>query len=59
MALSMAIASSSISPEALQGLFASTQVGSQGITVAQFISGLRAAYTISFIVSLLAGQRGF
>jgi EmrB/QacA subfamily drug resistance transporter len=53
MALSMAIISSSITPEALQGLFAGTQVGSQGIAVAQFISGLRVAFTISFIMSLL------
>lgn len=53
MALSMAIISSSITPEALQGLFSGTQVGSQGISVAQFISGLRAAFAISFIMSIL------
>ncbi|WP_041276058.1 MFS transporter [Desulfosporosinus acidiphilus] len=54
MALSMAIISSSITPEALQGLFAGTQVGSQGIAVAQFIGGLRTAFAISFGMSLLA-----
>lgn len=54
MALSMAIISSSITPEALQGLFAGTQVGSQGIAIAQFIGGLRLAFTISFFMSLLA-----
>jgi MFS family permease len=54
MALSMAIISSSITPEALQGLFAGTQVGSQGIAVAQFIGGLRIAFAISFFMSLLA-----
>ncbi|HZW83034.1 MAG TPA: MFS transporter [Candidatus Deferrimicrobium sp.] len=53
IALSMAIISSSITPEAFQGLFAGTQVGSQGIAVAQFIGGLRTAFTISFFVSLL------
>lgn len=53
LAISMAIISSSITPEALQGLFSGTQVGSQGIAVAEFISGLRAAFTISFIVSLI------
>ena len=53
MALSMAIISSSITPEALQGLFAGTQVGSHGIAVAQFVSGLRVAFAISFIMSLL------
>jgi drug resistance transporter, EmrB/QacA subfamily len=53
MALSMAIISSSITPEALQGLFAGTQVGSQGIAVAQFVAGLRTAFAISFIMSLL------
>ncbi|WP_407309254.1 MFS transporter [Desulfosporosinus sp. SB140] len=54
MALSMAIISSSITPEALQGLFAGTQVGSQGIAIAQFITGLRTAFAISFFMSLLA-----
>lgn len=53
LAISMAIISSSITPEALQGLFSGTQIGSQGIAVAEFISGLRAAFTISFIVSLI------
>ncbi|ODA39413.1 MFS transporter [Desulfosporosinus sp. BG] len=53
MALSMAIISSSITPEALQGLFSGTQVGSQGIAVAQFVAGLRTAFMISFIMSLM------
>jgi len=52
--LAMAIISTSISPQALQGLFAGTQVGSEGIAVGEFIRGLRTAFTISFIFSLLA-----
>lgn len=54
IALAMAIVSSSISPEALQGLFVGSQVGSQGIAVNQFISGLRTAFLISCIFSVLA-----
>lgn len=54
IALAMAIISSSITPEALQGLFAGTQVGSKGIAIGQFIGGLRTAFLISFIISLIA-----
>jgi len=54
IAISMAIISSSISPNAMQQLFIGTQVGSQGIATGQFISGLRTAFTICFIFSLLA-----
>jgi EmrB/QacA subfamily drug resistance transporter len=54
IALAMAVISTSITPEALQGLFAGTQVGSQGIAVAGFIGGLRTAFIISFIFSLIA-----
>jgi len=54
IAISMAIISSSISPKAMQQLFIGTQVGSQGIATGQFISGLRTAFTICFIFSLLA-----
>jgi EmrB/QacA subfamily drug resistance transporter len=54
MGISMAIISSSISADALQRLFVGTQVGSRGIAVANFISGLRLAFTISFGFSLLA-----
>ncbi|MEL7659169.1 MAG: MFS transporter, partial [Bacillota bacterium] len=52
--LAMAIISTTVTPEALQGLFAGTQVGSQGIAVKEFIGGLRTAFIISFIFSLLA-----
>jgi len=54
IAISMAIISSSISPKAMQALFVGTQVGSKGIATAQFISGLRTAFIICFIFSLLA-----
>lgn len=54
IAISMAIISSSISPEAMQALFIGTQVGSEGIAVNQFVTGLRMAFTISFIFSIIA-----
>ncbi|AFK86646.1 MULTISPECIES: MFS transporter [Thermoanaerobacterium] len=54
IALSMAIVSSSITPDAMQALFVGTQVGSKGIAIAQFISGLREAFLISMIFSLIA-----
>ncbi|MDP4095069.1 MAG: MFS transporter [Bacillota bacterium] len=54
IALAMVIISSSIDPKALQGLFAGTQVGSEGIAVGNFISGLRTAFAISFVISLIA-----
>jgi len=54
IALSMAIISSSISPDAMQALFLGTQVGSNGIALNEFVSGLRMAFTISFAFSLTA-----
>lgn len=54
IAISMAIISSSISPEAMQALFVGTQVGSEGIAIGQFVSGLRMAFTISFFFSIIA-----
>jgi hypothetical protein len=59
MAVSMAIISSSISADALQRLFVGTQVGSRGIAVANFISSLRFAFTISVAFSLLAALISF
>jgi EmrB/QacA subfamily drug resistance transporter len=59
IAISMAIISSSISPQAMQALFIGTQVGANGIAVAQFISGLRLAFTISFIFSVIASAISF
>ena len=54
IAISMAIISSSISAKAMQDLFIGSQVGSKGIATGQFISGLRTAFTLCFIFSLLA-----
>src|ERR1035437_297417 len=54
IALSMAIISSSIDFKAMQGLFSGTQMGSEGIAVNHFISGLKMAFTISFFISMLA-----
>jgi MFS family permease len=54
IALAMAIISSSIDPAALQGLFTGTQVGSEGIAIDHFIAGLKSAFFISFIISLIA-----
>lgn len=53
-AISMAVIGSSVSEEALQGLFLGTQVGSRGIQVAGFIGGLRISFAISFGFSILA-----
>jgi hypothetical protein len=53
-ALSMAIVSSSIDSKAMQELFSGTQVGSEGIAIGHFISGLKKAFAISFIISMLA-----
>ncbi|HML38970.1 MAG TPA: MFS transporter [Bacillota bacterium] len=54
LAFAMAVISSSIDPNAMQKLFTHSQVGSQGIAVNGFISGLRLVFTISFIISLIA-----
>ncbi|MCE5300047.1 MAG: MFS transporter [Spirochaetia bacterium] len=54
MAFSMAVISSSITPEAFAGLFTGTQVGTKGIAVGEFITGLRTIFFISFLISLLA-----
>jgi hypothetical protein len=54
IAISMAIISSSISQEAMQGLFMGTQIGSKGIAIDQFMSGLRTAFFLSFIISVIA-----
>ena len=54
IALSMAIVSSSVSPQAMQALFVGTQVGSHGIAIGNFLSGLRLAFGISFAFSIIA-----
>jgi EmrB/QacA subfamily drug resistance transporter len=52
--LGMAMIASTMSPAALQGLFAGTQVGSQGITLNEFFGGLHNAFMLSFIISAVA-----
>ncbi|MHB1376732.1 MAG: MFS transporter [Candidatus Humimicrobiaceae bacterium] len=52
--LALAILSSSISQEAIQALFVGTQVGSKGIAVSEFVSGLQIAFIVSFAFSLVA-----
>lgn len=59
IAISMAIIISTVSPSAMQGLFTGTQVGSSGIEVSGFISGLRTAFGISCLFSLLAALMSF
>ncbi|MBU3180982.1 MFS transporter [Clostridium psychrophilum] len=54
IAICMAIISSSISPDAMQALFIGSQVGGKGIATGQFIAGLRTAFTLCFVFSLLA-----
>jgi hypothetical protein len=54
IALSMAIISSSIDLRTMQGLFSGINVGSKGIVTEKFVSGLRMAFTISFVISLIA-----
>lgn len=54
IAMSFAVISSDITPQAMSALFAGTQVGSQGIAVDAFISDLRLAFFISFVISVIA-----
>ncbi|MBK5244443.1 MAG: MFS transporter [Eubacteriaceae bacterium] len=59
IALSMAIISSSISPDAMQALFLGTQIGANGIAINEFVAGLRMAFTISFVFSLTAALMSY
>lgn len=54
IALAMAVASAGISPQALAGLLAGTQVGTSGIAVNEFVRGLRQAFAGSMVISLVA-----
>jgi hypothetical protein len=54
IALGMAIISSSITQDALRGLFTGTKVGSKEIAVDHFISGMKTVFLISFVISLIA-----
>lgn len=59
IAIAMAIISSTVTPEAMAGLFAGTQVGSRGIAVKEFMGGLRIIFVISLVFSLLAAFISF
>ena len=59
IAISMAVVASSISPEAMQALFIGTQVGSQGIHVSSFITGLSQAFIMSCVFSVIAAVMAF
>ncbi|MGI9863074.1 MFS transporter [Moorella naiadis] len=54
IALGLAMTAASMTPAAMQGLFAGTQVGSQGIVIQEFINGLHRAFWLSFIISIVA-----
>jgi EmrB/QacA subfamily drug resistance transporter len=54
MAMGLALISSSMSAQAMQGLLTHAQVGSQGIVVSSFLTGLHRAFWLSFIVSIAA-----
>jgi EmrB/QacA subfamily drug resistance transporter len=59
MALGLALTTSSMTPQAMQGLFAGTQVGSEGVAVNLFILGLHRAFWLSFVISLIAALVSF
>lgn len=59
IAITMAIIGSSVSAQAMEGLFMGTQVGAQGIAVGGFINGLRLAYGISFVFSIIAAVMSY
>lgn len=59
IALGLAMTASSMSPEALQGLFAGIQVGTQGIISQEFIAGLHRTFWVSFIISIVAAAVAF
>jgi MFS family permease len=59
LAMTFAVISSGLTQEAMQGLFAGTQVGSEGIAIDQFIHDLHIAFFISFCISIVAAIISF
>ena len=53
LAITMGVITTSITSEALQGLFTGTQVGSKGINIVLFMNGLHMVFFFSFIVCLI------
>jgi MFS family permease len=54
IAMAFAILSSGLTPQAMDALFIGAQVGGKGIFVNTFISDLRFAFFLSFIISIAA-----
>jgi len=54
LGLALAIISSAIPLAILTNLFLGLQVGSKGVAIEEFITGIRIVFTLSFILSLLA-----
>jgi MFS family permease len=54
IAMTFAVISSGMTPVAMEGLFAGTQVGSDGIAVDIFMRDVRIAFMISFVISVMA-----
>lgn len=54
IAMAFAILSSGLTPQAMDALFIGAQIGGKGIFVDTFISDLRFAFFLSFIISMVA-----
>lgn len=54
IALTFAVVSSGMTPQAMTALFAGVQIGSHGIVIDQFMRDLRIAFSISFAISVVA-----
>ena len=54
LGIALAIISSAIPLDILTKLFLGLQVGSEGVAIAEFITGIRIVFALSFIVSALA-----
>jgi len=54
IAMTFAVVSSGMTPDALAGLFSGTQIGPKGIFIAVFIRDLRIAFMICFVISIVA-----
>lgn len=54
LAIGLALVSSSMSAEAMQGLMTHSHVGSEGIVVSSFMTGLHRTFWLSFLISVVA-----
>ncbi len=53
LVITLAVITSTMTSEALQGLFTGTQIGSEGINITLFMNGLHFVFWFSFIISLI------